>query len=189
MDVAERFFKDAATTTASSEDSFHRSYLHFINFFASHDILTEHDIVIGCFFTYGWMPTILDLRGDLEPIVSTLNRVKLDGHFPNSEELQELASCINGSAVGASKLLHFIRPDLHAIWDSRVYRYLYQKQPHPYRLKAPGAYRNYLEIVKELSEDNRTEALKVRLEEEIGYPVSRNRIIEYVMFFNGVRAK
>lgn len=40
------------------------------------------------------------------------------------ENYNTLVSSINNSIIGTSKLLHFIRPDIYPIIDSRVARYL-----------------------------------------------------------------
>ena len=81
--------------------------------------------MIGRFMTYGWMPTILDELGELDDVskegnlVKYLNKAK---HHKkerlNIREIEHIASCINNSVVGASKLLHFINPNVYAIWDS-----------------------------------------------------------------------
>jgi hypothetical protein len=75
------------------------------------------------------MPTILNLRGNLEEVVTIASRVKQSQQIAD-EELRTVAITINGSVVGASKFLHFISPEDHAIWDSRVYRYLHEKEPY-----------------------------------------------------------
>ena len=54
----------------------------------------------------------------------------------SDEEIGALASLINNSLVGASKLLHFVAPEHFAIWDLRIYRFLYEREPHPYRVKS-----------------------------------------------------
>jgi hypothetical protein len=185
MNLADKFFRDGEAITASKDHSIHRSYQHFISFYAQKDSLTEHDIVIGAFFTYGWMPTMLDLRGDLRSTIEILNRVKADGIRPTTKEIKSIAANINGSVVGTSKLMHFIRPDVHAIWDSRVYRYLHQKRPYIYRLEAPDIYAGYLDLIVRLSQDTRFPSLKKNLETQIGYEVSDNRVAEYVMYHHG----
>jgi hypothetical protein len=185
MNLPDKFFRDGKVTTASKDHSIHRSYQHFISFYAQKDSLTEHDIVIGAFFTYGWMPTMLDLRGDLTSTIEILNRVKADGIRPTTKEIKSIASHINGSVVGTSKLMHFIRPDVHAIWDSRVYRYLHQKRPYIYRLEAPDVYAAYLDLIGRLAQDARFPGLKENLESQIGYEVSDTRIAEYVMYHHG----
>lgn len=187
MTVSDKFFQDANNTRAESSDPFHRSYQHFVGYFADREELVERDLVIGCYFSYGWMPTMLELRGDLRATIELTNRVKSQGCRLTNEEIKEVASNVNGSIVGTSKLLHFIRPDVHAIWDTRVYRYLHQKNPYHYRVQKLEAYGGYLEYLAELHQDKRFDALKKRLEKEIGYEVSHNRIGEYVMYQHGAK--
>lgn len=79
MNLSERFFADSAKIEALGDLSIHRSYREFVDFFAFKKELTEHDVVIGAYFTYGWMPTMLDLRGDLSEITTIANRVKRKG--------------------------------------------------------------------------------------------------------------
>jgi len=188
MKFADRFFHDGDTTAVEQGDSLHRSYQHFVTFFAERSEVTESDLVIGSYFTYGWMPTMLDLRGDLKNTLELVNRVKLDGCRLSSKELMTIALNINGSVVGASKLLHFVRPDIHAIWDSRVYRYLHQKEPHTYRLQKPDAYNEYLDDLQRLQGDCRFPKLKARLKTGIGYEVTDNRISEHVMYYHGSKS-
>lgn len=186
-DFSDRFFQDAALTDVDGSDSLHRSYPHFVGYFDDREELTERDVVIGAYFTYGWMPRMLDLRGTLGATIKLLNGLKTEGCRLTTDEIETIASNVNGSVVGTSKLLHFIRPDVHAIWDSRVYRYLYQKEPYSYRLEAANVYNGYLDLLAYLREDNRFGDLKVQLEDQIGYQVSDNRIGEYVMYYHGAK--
>ena len=185
MCLANRFFQDAEGVTPDPNSSIHRSYRHFVAFFRERETLTEHDLIIACHFTYGWMPTMLDLRGDLASSLELVNRVKENGYRPNREEIEVLADNINGSVVGTSKLLHFLRPDVHAIWDSRVYRYLHQQRPYIYRLEAPDAYAGYLNSIIKLSQDARFAGLLQRFNQELGYNITPNRLTEYVMYHCG----
>lgn len=185
MTLADRFFLDAEAIGVASNDSIHRSYQHFVGFFAALREYTEREVVIGAYFTYGWMPTMLNLRGDLRETVGLLNKVRKEGCRLTHDEMMTIARNVNSSMVGTSKLLHFVRPDVHAIWDSRVYRYLHQKKPYTYRLEAPETYGGYLDQLAELQKDERFGTLKQRLEQEIGYEVSQNRIGEYVMYCCG----
>lgn len=183
-DLSERFFADAAKIETLNDQALHRSYREFVSFFASKKELTEHDVVIGAYFTYGWMPTMLDLRGDLSEITAIANRVKKKEEI-DDKSLWQVAQAINGSIVGASKFLHFINPEQHAVWDSRVYRYLHQKHPYQYRLESPGAYWDYLNRLEALSSDDRFPDLKSRIEAFIGYEISQKRAGELVMFYHG----
>ena len=108
----------------------HRSYPHFIRFFRDKNILDEHDVIIGRFFTYGWMPRILLDLGDVskeseDDLVKYLNEAKNhDKPSLESRKFEHIARCMNNSVVGASKLLHFINPHVYAIIDTKVCEYL-----------------------------------------------------------------
>lgn len=181
---ADRFFQDTSNIRNMATPAIHRSYKEFLAYFSCLQVLTEHNIIIGAYFTYGWMPTILDLRGDLDEIVTIANSVK-QSRMITDEQLRKVAVAINGSVVGASKLLHFICPTDHAIWDSRVYRYLHQEEPYTYRLEAPNEYWNYLTALERLAGDERFPAAKQEVEKVVGYSVTDKRAAELVMFFNG----
>lgn len=79
--------------------------------------------------TYGWMPTVLKLKSKspeherFAAEAEILEKFRL-GVDLNDEDLASLKTSINNSIVGLSKLLHFLRPDRYAIWDSKVYAYL-----------------------------------------------------------------
>jgi len=184
---ADRFYRDAETVSSFGERWIHVSYKEFLEFFASKEELTPHDLVIGAYFTYGWMPRILELRGDIDVVTAIANKSRREGI--SKVEFSQLAEAINGSVVGASKLLHFINPKEYAIWDSRVYRYLHQEVPHQYRLEAPNAYWKYLAFLNVLAEDSRFKAFRVKVVSAIGYPVTDKRACELLMFIKGEKEK
>ncbi len=184
MTLADRFFQDARNIKNLADPATHRSYKEFLAYFSSLQELTERDIIIGAYFTYGWMPTILDLRGDLAEVVRITNSVKQSKTITD-EQFRKVAFAINGSVVGASKLLHFICPHKHGIWDSRVYRYLHQEEPYQYRLEAPDSYWNYLTDLGRLAGDERFPAVKIEVEKVVGYTVTDKRAAELVMFIHG----
>lgn len=92
---------------------------------ATHRLSTQHDLVALAgvsHLAYGWMPTMLSFRAtaiDPHQIWEHIGQGNLD-----DELLLSLKRLINNSLVGASKVLHFIKPDAYAIMDSRVRRYL-----------------------------------------------------------------
>jgi hypothetical protein len=180
---ADRFYRDAETISFFGERWIHISYKEFLEFFASKDELTPHDLVIGAYFTYGWMPTMLELKGDIDVVTAFANKSRREAI--SEGEFSRLAEAINGSVVGASKLLHFINPEKYAIWDSRVYRYLHQETPYQYRLEAQNAYWEYLAFLNVLSEDSRFNALRLKVIATIGYPVTDKRACELLMFNKG----
>lgn len=184
MTLSDRFFGDAPNIANMDDPATHLSYSAFLSYFSCLQTLTEHNVIIGAYFVYGWMPTILELRGDIDEVVKIANLVKKSTTITD-DQLRTVAFAINGSVVGASKFLHFINPNDHAIWDSRVYRYLHQKEPYQYRLEAPDAYWDYLKALDALAKDNRFPVAKAAVEKAVGYKITDKRAAELVMFFNG----
>ena len=181
---ADTFYRDAETTTSFGEDWIHLSYKEFLAFFSSKKELTPHDLVIGAYFTYGWMPTMLELKGDINEVAAIANKARKKEGISRAD-FSRLADAINGSVVGASKLLHFICPEDHAIWDSRVYRYLHQEAPWQHRLEAPNAYWDYLSFLAALATDSRFKAFKMKVNGAVGYTVTDKRACELLMFTKG----
>lgn len=163
-------------------DSFQISYRHFVAYFAGIQTITEHHLVIGANFTYGWMPTILEFKsGAFSAAASILNRAKAN-HRISARELRLLANLINNSVVGASKLLHFVNPHTYAIWDSNVYRYINGKSPQQYQVNNCDNYFAYLENLSDITRDPRFPPVHDSMNAKIGYTVSPYRATELVMF-------
>ena len=134
------------------EDRYNKSYLHFLKYFEGQEILTEHELVIGANFTYGWMPTILNFKSDeFISAVSILNKARGSEKISN-EELMTLKKLVNNSLVGASKLLHFVNPNVYAIWDSRVCNFL-TGVSHKYIVEKPELFWAYLNLCERISFD------------------------------------
>jgi hypothetical protein len=174
-------------------DSYTTSYPHLIAFFKNKDNLDYSDFIQGIHMIYAWMPTIpkLNLQDDKEfekKCVHIINRVK-SGNIIDRDEVTFLKSVINNSLVGLSKLLHFINPDIYAIWDSRVYRYIHQKEPYHSAVNNLEQYIDYIEYVTELKNDNKTAKLHNLVCELLGHQVSHLRALELIMFTNGVNKK
>ena len=104
------------------------------------------NIKILALATYGWMPTILDSMGytneteidAYEKKVVNDVRKAIERDVVQSNDLKNLTKFINNSYVGLSKFLHFLRPDLYAIWDSNVYcalKFAYIDLPKPKELE------------------------------------------------------
>ncbi|WP_372551463.1 hypothetical protein [Acinetobacter pittii] len=141
-----------------SQEHYLLSYPHFLNYFKNIKIINLENIIIGISFTYSWMPTILkNLKIDHpEYLISILNEVK-HGHKINAEQLLFLKSALNNSLVGTSKLLHFINPFDYAIWDSRVFHFLFNQEPHKYKLENPQTYFDYLNLIGRLTKEQNFE--------------------------------
>jgi len=135
---------------------------------------------------YGWMPTILELYPDQKSIdlpkaAKLLTEAKTNGRL-TAEQLEKLASLVNNSLVGASKLLHFVAPTNFAIWDSKVYSFVHEERPHNYRVNDAQKYLAYLDLLTSLSNDARFPIFYSSVKSKLGYDVTPFRALELVMF-------
>jgi len=161
--------------------SYLKTYPEFLKYFDSPNEITEHDLVISSHFVYGWMPTIINLRLEYKDrVLSLLNQVK-KGHLLIESELETLKAAINNSMVGLSKLLHFIKPDNYAIWDSRIYRYLTDHKTAS-GIGNVNLYLEYIEGLKKIAISDGFNEFHNKVSNAVGYKVSKFRAIELVMF-------
>ena len=131
-------------TCVRQDDSYILSYPHILSYFSGKTTFDAADMVCGTHMVYGWMPTVLELypetpNDDLAAGATILTKAKDTGVL-SDEEITSLASLVNHSLVGASKLLHFVKPDCFAIWDSKIYAFVFQKKPHNYRVNEVAAF-------------------------------------------------
>jgi hypothetical protein len=163
------------------EHSYHKSYFHFINYFAGIDEITEQELVIGSNFTYGWMPTILNFKSnDFELAEDALNRARAAARI-SSVDLMILKGLINNSLVGVSKLLHFINPTVYAIWDSRVCNFLTGKS-HKQKVENIDRFWSYLDLCERVAQELDFAQIHTRFANRLGYPISPMRTLEQIMF-------
>jgi hypothetical protein len=132
---------------------------------------------------YGWMPTMLRLKGSVDSVYKAAYAAR-EGRL-NPEIIDACSATLNNSLVGTTKLIHFIAPTLYPIWDSRVYRALYGKRPHPYRVEDSITYMRYLDWVCDFEEQSQFLDLRLRFEEEAGYSVSSKRVADAVLYALG----
>jgi hypothetical protein len=184
----DKFFRDG-NSLGKQDDSYNISYREFLKYFS--DIkgdLTAHHIIIGINFTYGWMPTIFEFKSfDFSKSLQILNKVK-EGPVITTEELAILKTQFNNSLVGTSKLLHFINPEKYAIWDSRVFRYLTDSEPHYNRINNTEAYIEYLKFCDFLTQAPDYKNLHSKIELLVKYPITYFRSAELIMFNKGIRS-
>ncbi len=183
--VKDRLLKDAESINISAEEKYLIAYQEFIQYFKKNDTITVHNTIIGISFTYSWMPTILKFQPDkINKATESLNAAK-QGNMLSSEDLDVFKACFSNSIVGSSKLLHFINPDKFAIWDSRVYRYIFNQEPHSYRVEKVDTYLEYLSFCKDLTSSTDMISLQKTMEDKVGYKMTSMRAIELVFFYNG----
>ena len=186
----DKFFVDAVKFKRSKSLSYEFSYPHFIKYFEDIADIETHHLIIGINFTYAWMPTIFEFGNtDLKRPLAILNKVKKGDELVFGE-LETLKKLFNNSLVGTSKLLHFISPDKFAIWDSRVCRYLNNgEEPYGYRIGNFDSYLLYLKYCTYLTSLDEYEKIHDIICNEVGYPMTKLRTVELVMYHHGEKTK
>lgn len=175
-------------TRVLQEDSYILSYPQILSYFAAKTSFDATDVVRGAHMVYGWMPTVLELYPEPPNInlaagAALLTKAKATGALLD-QEIESLAALVNNSLVGTSKLLHFVSPDNFAIWDSKIYAFVFGRKPYNYRVNEVANYRSYLEELSRIQTDSRFRAFHASVNSKIGYAVSPLRAIELVMFLN-----
>lgn len=175
-------------TKISPDDSYVVSYPYLLEYFSSKSSLVAGDVVRGAHMIYGWMPTVLELylghdRFDLDAAAQTLTKAKT-GSSLSDKEIEALAALVNNSLVGATKLLHFVAPNNFPIWDSKVYFFVHNKQPHHYRVNNVESYRQYVALLNDLTNKPDFPMLHDSVQKKLGYYVSPLRALELIMFLN-----
>jgi hypothetical protein len=168
---------------SNHEDRYNKSYFHFVDFFSKKESLNEQDLIIGANFTYGWMPTILNFKTEnFAAALSALNDAKKPERITD-DQLLTLKKLINNSLVGVSKLLHFVNPEVYAIWDSRVCKFLTGKS-HKQKVENIELYWSYLDLCMRVSSHPEFDEVHRKFERKIGYSISPLRTVEQIMFIS-----
>jgi hypothetical protein len=173
-------------TKISTRESYIRSYRAINAHFASIAQFDADAFIVTAHVVYGWMPTILELAADsdedIEAAVSALNESKSGS--VTDRDLALLIRIVNNSLVGTSKLLHFASPAHFAIWDSRVYSFVFDREPYHYRMNNIADYREYHTILGRIAGDTRFLRFHEAVNDKVGYRVSPLRAIELIMYNN-----
>ena len=169
--------------TVDQNDSYLVSYPEIINHFAGINHFSVHDLVICAHIVYGWMPTILELKGDGEyrAIAAEILHVARDTGEIDITSLKLLKYVVNNSVVGPSKLLHFLRPDKFPIWDSRVCRFIFGVS-HQNIMGNPETYLEYMDNCGNVVNDARFDQVSQSVNHKVGYPVTKIRAVELIMY-------
>lgn len=181
----EQFLEDA--TGIEAEQKYHGVYLHFHRYFQQVEEWDAHQLVLGMSMIYSWMPKILHIKcKDLNKVAIAVNQIKA-GQELHPSTLTKMKSCFNNSLVGPSKFLHFLEPSRFAIWDSRVARYFLQRTPHHQLMGRMEHYFSYLDFCSSVANEEIYDPLHQKIQDQIDYPITKMRSIEYVMFLKGVK--
>jgi hypothetical protein len=134
------------------------------------------------------MPKVLKLyprspNPTLAQAAALLESARTQGTI-SDEHLGALVRVVNNSLVGTSKLLHFVRPDIFPIWDSNIYAFVFEEEPHDYRVKKIANFREFVRRVNAIRSDERFRDFYASVNLKVGYEVSEPRAVELVMFLN-----
>ena len=182
-----KLFKALEQTNIDINNTYIISYPHLIVFTKNKEVLSECDFIALAHMVYGWMPTILKI-GDpslLSEGVSILNQAKRKGEL-TVPQLETLKKLVNNSIVGASKLLHFVNPEAFPIWDSRIYQYCYQKKAYN-NANNVQLYVEYITLLNSIIDTTEGDEFYRLINEKLGYPVTKMRALELIMFLNSPR--
>ena len=183
-------FQIKKQTLIDRQQSYIRSYPHLLAWLSSKAILDAQDLICAAHMVYGWMPTVLDIYPSesfsIQDGVALLNKARKLGVL-DLKEVAQLAGLVNNSVVGASKLLHFVNPEAFAIWDSRIYQFIYSpksEKVHNYQVNKAARYDSYLMLLQQRRNDPRFPDFHASINRKMGYDVSTLRALEVVMFLN-----
>lgn len=175
-------------TFIDQDNSYIISYPYIIDHFQAIKEFSEQDFICCAHIVYGWMPTILDLNPNKRSIglkrgADLLGKAKKTGELADNE-IDFLSKLVNNSLVGTSKLLHFTSPNSFAMWDSKIYSFVFEEKPHNYRVNQLEKYREYMSRIDQIRRQPRFHTFHQSVKEKVGYEVSEIRAIELVMFLN-----
>ena len=160
-----------------------RAYPEIIRYFRDVGTFTRHEFIIGAHIVYGWMPTILEISSKDDVVgraVDILNRVR-HGAQIDFGEMDGLKAAINNSVVGASKVLHFMKPDSYPIWDSVVYKFIHGTNSQ-YQMGKSEIYLNYVSACQQVAADEGFLPAYESMKKKIGYEITKIRAIEMIMY-------
>ena len=145
---------------------------------------------------YGWMPTVLKLTSQstehqrFSAEASVLESIRL-GVDASASDLTMLKASINNSIVGVSKLLHFLRPERYAIWDSKVYSYLrsqadpnWNRKVDHEQVNSLAQYESYMNALSALVSRPEFRPVHQKVNDVFQYEVTALRAAEVLMYAN-----
>jgi hypothetical protein len=156
----------------------------------------EAAFVQASHMVYGWMPKVLNIGTGESPLTNVeaadlLEQVRQQRYVLSEDELRRLKATVGNSIVGLSKLLHFLRSDLYAIWDSKVYAYVRSTAEPGWNLKVDHSdvnkidrFLHYMEGLRYLIAKPEFNAVHQRVNLDMRYLVSELRAAEVLMYAN-----
>ncbi len=184
----ELFFKKIKQIPKLKNNTYIWIYPHLIEFIKNIKWKNIDSIIAISHIVYWWMPTILK-KCDFQKINikenELFNKIKewnLDENF-----LYEIVKLNNNSIIGGSKFLHFINPEKYAIWDSKVYKSIMNKNSAHQTINNIKKYIEYNNSIKKIAfnEKVKVDELKEKLI-KLGYcnnKTTNMRVLELILFY------
>lgn len=187
-----RLSRDAKIIKRISSDHYSKAYPILLDRLkVKNDKITWEQAIFALHVVYGWMPTIPQLKRimdwpdiEKENFIKILNKILADKNT-ECENFNKVKEFANNSAVGASKLLHFLSPRAFPIWDSRVAKAFFSRENVPYnQINKPTNWKNYTETLREWIKktDVINRCNEIRSSVSFLDKVSNTRIVELVLF-------
>ncbi len=147
----------------------------------------DRDLLLLEMAVYAWMPQIMRSRPTSILTAEGLNEL-LSGKLINTEALvnfSEKTPAKNHSWVAFSKVLHFLEPEVFAIWDSRVASCFGLKWSSQWNKLE--AYTSYLNELCKLEIETQAEVneVKAHVSRKCGYEITTMRALELMLFLEG----
>lgn len=167
------------------------SYPIYLEYFQSAEVKSKSDFSIRAGLVYSWMPRVLVLReGNIDKAVKAMNQCFDDQSI--NKVVGTVAKALNGSYIGASKLLHFQFPETFPIYDTRVFKNInglprdkknvYQQAN---KAKCYEAYRKSVQsVIQHIGFKKEVHDKVNEFMGRYGYCVSAARAVEFVVFSN-----
>ncbi len=162
------------------KNSYILSYKYFLSYFENIKTIREENLIIWVFFVYGWMPTILkklNTTDNQSLILELSNKVK-NGGILDISELNEIKKYINNSIVWASKFLHFLRPDIYPIFDSKIAKQLWRSR----NINDINTYYEYFEKINNIKNSVEVRNIQDFLSQKFWYTITSVRALEFALF-------
>lgn len=198
-----QIIEDARHVEVDPEDGYHAAYPHLVSHLASLREFGAREFVVAAHIAFGWIGSECLLYGGpkgIQEAGEALSRAA-QGLQLSDRELAHMKNTVctasalkkpwypgkGGSWVAVSKMLHFLRPDLYVIWDSRVERYLKARHWGGQAVVDGPTFLAYTEMCRRLAAEPAFETVHKDLNRRLGYEsmgfrMSALRALELVMF-------
>lgn len=139
------------------------------------------------YMAYGWMPTICkSFEDQVFQQKPWITACKAKNPTEAIQAISQITKApYNNSWVGTSKVLHFLRPNVFPIWDSKVRNFIDVHGLHNAKTlhtNSQDSYLAYISHMHEIIEQRSVDRLKGFLDKKYNYEYSPIRVCELIYF-------